>query len=79
MKRVSLKDLKQNLSTWVEIAHQGNPVEVMKYNQPFVMLVPWNPSELHIGSKVGKVQLTPCLENATHGKWAKYLEEDRDS
>ena len=79
MKRVSLKDLKQNLGTWVEIAHQGNSVEVMKYNRPFVMIVPWNPSELHVGSQVGKIQLTPCLKNATKGKWLEYLDEDRDS
>lgn len=79
MRKVSLKDLKQNLSAWVEIAHLGEPVEVMKYNQPFVMIVPWNPSELHVGSQVGKAHLKPCLKNATQGKWAAYLDEDRNS
>jgi antitoxin (DNA-binding transcriptional repressor) of toxin-antitoxin stability system len=79
MKRVSLKELKQNLASWVELAHQGASVEVMKHNQPFAMLVPWNPNELIVGSQVGKVNLKPCLKNATGGKWLDILTEDRDT
>jgi antitoxin (DNA-binding transcriptional repressor) of toxin-antitoxin stability system len=78
MSKVSLKDLKQNLASWVELAHQGTPVDVMKYNQPFVRIVPWNPSELHVGSQFGKTSLKSSLGNVTHGKWAKYLQEDRE-
>ena len=79
MKRVSLKDLKQNLSSWVEIAHQGDVVEVMKHNRPFVMITPWALPHVRVGSKVGQGQLESCLENATQGKWERYLNEDRDS
>ena len=78
MKRVSLKELKQNLSSWVEVAHNGDPVEVLKYNRPFVTIVPWNPSRVRIGSKAGRSQLKPCLENATRGRWQKILNEDRE-
>ncbi len=78
MKKVSLKDLKENLSTWVELAHRGNPVEVMKYNQPFVMIVPLSPPDLHLGVNAGKVQLKACLKGATKGRWLDYLEEDRN-
>lgn len=79
MKRVSLKDLKENLASWIELAHQGTPVEIMKYNKPFVMLVPRNPSELRVGSKFGRASLKSCLKDATKGKWKEYLDEDRNS
>ena len=79
MKSVSLKELKENLAKWVEIAHQGDAVEVLKYHRPFVMIVPWSPPQVRIGSKVGKLNLTPCLKKGSNGKWEEFLREDREA
>lgn len=80
MKAVSLKDLKENLSTWVDFVQQGHSIQIMKYNKPIVVIYPTEVSlNLRIGKNITNTKLKPCLTNATQGEWIKFLEEDRNS
>lgn len=79
MKKVSLKELKQNLSQYAEEASQGEPIEVTKYNKPFLYLSGAFSPSLHIGSRVGQGTLAPAGKAASGGAYLKALLEDRDS
>jgi antitoxin (DNA-binding transcriptional repressor) of toxin-antitoxin stability system len=79
MKKVSLKDLKKDLSTWAEIAAKGDTVLVSRYNKPYVYLSGNFTPALHWGGRVGKEDLSsPFKEKAiSAGKWQTVLDEDR--
>lgn len=77
MRSLPLKALKESLSEWIEAAHQGNIIEITKYNQPYASLGPISDQGVHRGAKVGHVELEPLLQNATRGQWQSVLDEDR--
>lgn len=78
MKSVPLKDLKENLSSWVEKASNGDIIQVTKYNRPYVILAPGELPGLVRGRRAGQGGLTSLFKEATGGKWLKILDEDRD-
>jgi len=78
MKCVSLKDLKEDLSTWTEIAAHGESVQVTRYNKPYVVLGPAILSGVHMGRRLGD-DLKPCFgKDPTSGRWLNVLQDDRD-
>lgn len=78
MKSVSLKDLKENFSSWAERAARGETVQVTKHHHPYVTLLPSLPSFVTMGKRVGKESLRSRLNVNTKGKSIEYLLEDRE-
>jgi antitoxin (DNA-binding transcriptional repressor) of toxin-antitoxin stability system len=78
VKNVSLKDLKEDLSNWTEVAAKGETVQVTRYNKPYVLLGPAAMPGVRMGSRVGE-SLKPCFDkDPTSGRWLTVLQEDRD-
>ncbi|MBI2336935.1 MAG: hypothetical protein HYU97_09285 [Deltaproteobacteria bacterium] len=79
MNTVTLKDLKEDLSSWAEKAAKGEIIHVTKYNRPYIVLAPSNPKGLHVGSRVGKGRFVTVVKRRGVGKLAlKALQEDRE-
>lgn len=79
MKTVTVKELKQNLAAYMDIAAQGESVLVTKYNRPYVRLVTQKDQQgLIIGSRVGKASLKPGPKHLHIPQWRRYLDEDRN-
>ncbi|MBF0492971.1 MAG: hypothetical protein HQM15_09340 [Deltaproteobacteria bacterium] len=77
MKSVAIKELKENLAYWTDLAAQGEMIEVTKYNHAYIRMIPVVENGLSIGKDVGRVSLKAVGKNLSRGKWLKYLEEDR--
>lgn len=77
MKKIAIKELKENLSDYAEMAAEGEIIEVSKYNRPYVYISGVAEASLHYGSKVGKLNLTSSFKLASKGAWRESLEEDR--
>lgn len=77
MKKIAIKELKENLSDYAEMAAEGELIEISKYNRPYVYLSGVAEASVHYGSKVGKENLTSSLKMASKGAWRKALEQDR--
>lgn len=81
MKKISLKDLKENLSTYAEEAAKGDPIQVTKYNKPFILLLGSSGTSshfgLHIGKNAGKASLESVGKTLSKGKVLDVLSEDR--
>ncbi|OGQ23476.1 MAG: hypothetical protein A3I05_07380 [Deltaproteobacteria bacterium RIFCSPLOWO2_02_FULL_44_10] len=78
MKKVPLKELKENLSHWTEEAAGGEVIHITKHNRPYVELWPAGQEHLHVGKQIGKTALKPVLKEASSGKWLEVLQEDRE-
>jgi antitoxin (DNA-binding transcriptional repressor) of toxin-antitoxin stability system len=78
MKILTLKDLKEDLAKWTELAHKGQIIQVTKYNKPYLLLAPCEDLSIRRGSLVGTSPLAPAIHLETRGTSLKFLEEDRD-
>lgn len=78
MKSVPLKELKEDLSFWVEKASQGEVIQVTKYNRPYVLIAPSQVAGLIQGRHVGEGGLKSVLKEGSSGRWLEVLMEDRD-
>jgi len=80
MKTVPLHELKQNLSSLVREAEEGETIIVTRHNRPVVQLGPTVcHHHLHVGSRVGKPLPKPLRLRATKGKFLAVLQEDRNN
>lgn len=79
MKKATLKELKDNLSTLTEIASKGETVEITRYNRPYIILSPTQLQNLTVGRRVGLgVEIKPLGRSLTKGLYLSFLEADRD-
>ena len=78
MSSVTLKDLKEDLSSWAQRAAKGETIHVTKYNRPYIVLGPSNPKGLHVGSRVGKGHFVAVVKGGLRGLALKALQEDRE-
>lgn len=79
MKSVPLKDLKNHLASFAEMASRGESILVTKHNKPYVRLSGAAEPDVRVGSSFETARLKPCLKNAkTRGRYLRYLLEDRD-
>ena len=76
---VSLKELKEDLHAWTDLASRGTPVQVTRYNKPYIMLIAVAATEVRVGSLVGKSPLSAITKSATDGKFIQSLDDDRDA
>ena len=79
MKRVSIQDLKAQLSAAIIEAESGNTIIVTRHNEPVAQLGPARPQHVQRGEKVGTGQIKPALRRATRGRYLSALNEDRSN
>ena len=77
MKKVSLYELKRDLSGLVREAAEGEPILITRHERPVATLSSAALEHVHVGSRFGKGKLTPLLRRATRGKYLEALAEDR--
>ncbi|MBI2893364.1 MAG: type II toxin-antitoxin system Phd/YefM family antitoxin [Deltaproteobacteria bacterium] len=78
MKRVSIQDLKRNLSALVAAAAQGERTLVTRHARPVATLGPVEALHVHVGDRFGRAALVPMLKAPTRGGYLRTLREDRE-
>ena len=79
MKRISIQDLKAQLSGIVSEAESGTTILITRHNEPVAQLVPARSHHLHRGERVGTGRIRPALKRGTKGRYLTILMEDRGS
>jgi prevent-host-death family protein len=77
MKRISIQDLKAQLSSAIAEAQSGGTVVITRHNQPVAQLGPVHPQHAHRGKNVGGGRLKPAVRQGTKGRYLTVLMEDR--
>jgi prevent-host-death family protein len=77
MKRISIQDLKAQLSAAVAEAESGGTVLITRHNQPVAQLGPARSEHEHRGRSVGTGRLGPAVKRATNGRYLSALLDDR--
>jgi prevent-host-death family protein len=77
MKKVSIQDLKAQLSAAVAEAESGQTILITRHNEPVAQLGPAVSRHLHRGRNVGKKRLRSVVTNATNGRYLDVLRDDR--
>jgi len=77
VKRISIQDLKAQLSAAVAQAHAGSTIVVTRHNEPVAQLGPARPRHIHRGTRVGMGRLKPAIRRGTKGRYLAVLMEDR--
>jgi prevent-host-death family protein len=77
MIRISIQDLKAQLSAAVAQAQSGSTIVVTRHNQPVAQLGPAHPRQVHRGSRVGSGRLKPAVRRGAKGRYLTVLMEDR--
>ena len=76
MKRVSIQELKSNLSAVIAEVESGATIVVTRHNTPVAELNPAGARNVHRGARVG-TPLKPALKRGTKGRYLEVLLEDR--
>jgi prevent-host-death family protein len=77
MKRMSIQDLKAQLSGAVAEAESGHTILITRHNEPVAQLSPARTPFVHRGSRAGTARLTPATTRGTSGRYLAVLLEDR--
>ena len=77
MKRVSIQDLKRNLSAVLAEAAEREPVLVTRHGKPLVELTAAGLRHVVVGVRHGRGSLRPHLSNGSGGRYFDLLVEDR--
>jgi len=77
MKRISIQDLKAQLSGAVAEAEAGETIVITRHREPVARLGPAGAEYLHRGAMVGRQRLRPAIKNGTNGRYLRLLAEDR--
>jgi prevent-host-death family protein len=77
MRRISIQDLKAQLSGAVAEAESGATLLITRHNEPVAQLSPARPPHVRRGSRVGTGRLEPAVTRATKGRYLAVLLEDR--
>jgi len=77
MKRVSIQDLKAQLSAAVAEAESGRTIVITRHNEPVAQLGPTRAVQVHRGARVGAGRVQPAVKRATKGRYLDVLLEDR--
>ena len=77
MKKVSIHELKQDLSSFVAAASAGEEILITRHNRPMARLTSAERQHLHQGSRFDRAILRPVLHGQTRGRYLILLEEDR--
>ena len=77
MKKISIQDLKAQLSSAIAEAESGETILITRHNEPVARLAPARTQHLHRGKLFGKAQIVPAIKKGTAGRYLKVLMEDR--
>lgn len=77
MKKVSIQDLKAQLSGTIAEAESGSTIVITRHNEPVAQLTPARLAHVHRGARVGAGRLKPVLSRGTGGRYLDVLLEDR--
>lgn len=77
MRKVSLYELKRDLSGLIREAEAGETIVITRHDHPVATLGSAELEHVRIGSRFGKGTLKPLLHAATAGRYLETLNEDR--
>lgn len=77
MKKISIQDLKAQLSSVIAEAESGSTILVTRHNRPVAKLEPADFFRCHVGQHFGEAKLKPLLKANTRGRYLDVLLEDR--
>lgn len=77
MKKISIQDLKAQLSAFVAEAEAGQRIVITRHNEPAAQLMPVHSQYVHRGRRFGRGSLKPALHRATSGRYLSILLQDR--
>jgi prevent-host-death family protein len=77
MKRISVQDLKAQLSGAIAEAEAGQTLIITRHNEAVAQLSPARPVHVHHGPRAGSARLRPALRKGTRGRYLAVLLEDR--
>ena len=77
MKKVSIKDLKANLSSVVAEAESGRTVIITRHNTAVAQVGPATDLQIHRGTRAGSGRIPPAIKRRTKGRYLAVLLEDR--
>jgi prevent-host-death family protein len=77
MRRISIQDLKAQLSAAIAEAESGKTIVITRHNEPVAELTPAQVRHLHRGRLFGKARIVPAVKKGTNGRYLKILFEDR--
>ena len=81
MTRISVQDLKAQLSGAIARAEAGDTLIITRHNEPVAHLGPVQHAHVHRGARVGTGRLRPAIKGGVKGPKGRYLavlKEDRD-
>ena len=76
MKKVSIQDLKAQLSSLIDEAEGGAAILVTRHGAPVARLGP-AAGHLHRGSSAARARLRPAIRRNTKGRYLAVLDDDR--
>jgi prevent-host-death family protein len=77
MKRISVQDLKAQLSAIIAEAESGETILITRHNQPVAQLAPAEIRSFHRGRLFGASRIAPAVKRGTDGRYLEILLEDR--
>ena len=77
MKKVSIQELKRNLSALIREASSGVRILVTRHKEPVAYLDSAELEHLHVGRRYGQGRLVPLLRSGTRGRYLEVLKDDR--
>jgi prevent-host-death family protein len=77
MKRISIQDLKAQLSAAISDAESGNTIVITRHNEAVAKLIPAYPQNVHRVKEGGTAGLKPALKRRTKIPYLNILSEDR--
>ncbi len=77
MKRLSIHELKAQLSGAISDAASGQTIVITRHNEPVAQLGPAQARGVRRGNAVGSGRLTPLIPRGTRGRYLEVLGEDR--
>ena len=76
MKKVSIQDLKAQLSSVIDEAEAGASIVVTRHGEPVARLGPAT-AHTYRGAGAGKSRLRPAIRRNTKGRYLAVLDDDR--
>ncbi|BCS36098.1 hypothetical protein TBR22_A53350 [Luteitalea sp. TBR-22] len=77
MKRISVQDLKAQLSGAIAAAEAGETWLVTRHNRAVAQLGPAVSPHVHVGARQAAFTLTPAVTRGTNGRYLAVLLDDR--
>jgi prevent-host-death family protein len=77
MKRISIQDLKAQLSAAVAEAQSGTSILITRHNRAVAQLGPARLGQVHRGGNVAGGRIMPAVRRSTKGRYLSVLLEDR--